>query len=75
LKNVPLSEKSYAYECASSQEHDDRARMIDANIWLDTTAPIEIVEHSAPVSEVGGVITLLWVPERAAAVLWPSQGR
>lgn len=68
-KVVPRN--SFAYACARSQDHDDRARPLDASVWFDTPKrQIEIVEHSAPVSEAGGVITLLWVPEPAASVLW-----
>ena len=70
-RDVPLSKKSYAYECASTQDLDDRARQIDARVWLETETSVDIVEHSAPVSEVGGVITLLWAPEEAATKLWP----
>jgi len=66
-----LPRESFAYACASSQDHDDRARKLDAGIWFDTPKQkIDIVEHSAPVSEAGGVITLLWVPEVAASTLW-----
>lgn len=73
-RDVPLSEESYAYECCScTQDLDDRAGKIAARVWLDTKTPLEIVEHSAPVSEVGGVITLLWVPERTAMELWPGK--
>jgi Zn-dependent peptidase ImmA (M78 family) len=72
-RDVPLSRKSYAYECAGTQDLDDRARAIQAGVWLETNAAVEIVEHSAPVSEVGGVITLLWVPEKSASALWLVQ--
>lgn len=71
-KHAPVSRSSYAYECAGTQDLDDRAREIDAGAWFDAKEPMAIVEHSAPVSEASGVITLLWVPEPAAAVLWPS---
>ncbi len=69
-KDTPVSHSSYAYECASTQDLDDRA--VDAGVWFTAKEPIAIVEHSAPVSEASGVITLLWVSEPAAAVLWPA---
>ena len=70
-KGKPLPRGSFAYECARSVDVDDRPQELDAGIWFDTTEKVEIVEHSAPVSEAGGVITLLWVPENAATRLWP----
>ncbi|HEX4352957.1 MAG TPA: ImmA/IrrE family metallo-endopeptidase [Polyangiales bacterium] len=69
-KGKPLPRGSMAMECARSADVDDRSRSMDASIWFDTTEKVEIVEHSATVSEAGGVITLLWVPEPAAARLW-----
>lgn len=69
-RGAPVPRESFAYACARSQEHDDRARSLDASVWFTTRKRIDIVEHSAPVSEAGGVITLLWVPESAAAQLW-----
>jgi Zn-dependent peptidase ImmA (M78 family) len=69
-RGAAIPRGSFAYACARSQDHDDRARALDASVWFSTTKRIEIVEHSAPVSEAGGVITLLWVPEVAAAQLW-----
>ena len=66
-----LPRGSMAYDCARNAEVDDRARAVHANVWFDTQEDVEIVEHSAPVSEAGGVITLLWVPDRIAIRLWP----
>jgi Zn-dependent peptidase ImmA (M78 family) len=71
-KGRPLPRGSMAYDCARNKDVDDRARPLPANVWFDTKEDVEIIEHSAPVSEVGGVITLLWVPDSIAARLWPS---
>ena len=70
-KGKPLPRGSVAYDCARNVHVDDRPQARDARLWFDTTENVEIVEHSAPVSEAGGVITLLWVPENAATRLWP----
>jgi len=71
-KGKPVLRGSMAYDCARNVDIDDRARSVPANLWIDTKEDVEIIEHSAPVSQVGGVITLLWVPEKIAARLWPS---
>lgn len=70
-KGKPLPRGSMAYDCARNASVDDLARAIEASVWFDTTENLEIIEHSAPISEAGGVITLLWVPETAAERLWP----
>ena len=61
-----------ALECARNANVHDEARTIDASVWFDTKERVQIVEHSAPVSEAGGVITLLWVPDSAAQRIWPQ---
>lgn len=66
-----LPSGSMAMECSRNANVHDEARSIDANVWFDTKERIDIVEHSAPVSEAGGVITLLWVPDSVAERLWP----
>ena len=71
-KGKPVARGSMAYDCARSGDIADRARSVPAKLWIDTNEDVEIIEHSAPVSQVGGVITLLWVPEIIAARLWPS---
>ena len=70
-KGKPLPHGSMAYDCARNAEIDDQARALPANVWFDTNESFEIIEHSAPVSEAGGVITLLWVPDSIAPRLWP----
>lgn len=58
-----------AFGCIGKRTTEDRAGRVAAHVWLDTDAKVEIVEHSATVPEVGGVITLLWVPESEADAL------
>jgi Zn-dependent peptidase ImmA (M78 family) len=62
---------SMALECARNANVHDEARTIAANVWFDTKERVDIIEHSAPVSEAGGVITLLWVPDSVADRIWP----
>lgn len=71
-KGRALPPGSMAFECARNANVHDEARTIDASVWFDTKERVEIVEHSAPVSEAGGVITLLWVPDSAAQRIWPQ---
>jgi Zn-dependent peptidase ImmA (M78 family) len=70
-KGRPLPLGSMAFDCARNANVHDEARTIAASVWFDTKERVEIVEHSAPVSEAGGVITLLWVPDLAADRIWP----
>ncbi|MCL4223131.1 MAG: ImmA/IrrE family metallo-endopeptidase [Myxococcales bacterium] len=50
---------------------DDRPQDVPASSWLDMSddGGTEIVEHAAPIPEVGAVASLLWIPERRAAAL------
>ncbi len=52
---------------------NDLAQPVPADAWLDDLdsdlADVDIIEHCEPVAEWGGVISLLWVPERAASRL------
>jgi Zn-dependent peptidase ImmA (M78 family) len=70
-RGAPVPLRSFAHACTRGQDHDDRALSLNAAVWFSTDKHnVEIVEHSAPLSDTGAVITLLWVPEIAASKLW-----
>ena len=50
---------------------DDGPQDVPASSWLDMSddGGTEIVEHAAPIPEVGAVASLLWIPERRAVAL------
>ncbi|MDB5557053.1 MAG: hypothetical protein JWL86_7037 [Rhizobium sp.] len=67
-RGKPLDGKTIAANYFRAGKIGDRPEQIAANAWLNTSADVEIVEHSLPVSE-GGVISLVWVPESSAKSL------
>ncbi len=44
----------------------DEPQPVPADAWLDTSADVDIVEHSIYSRELRTVLTMLWVPERSA---------
>ena len=58
-----------AFDCARTPMNGDVMRLVLADKWFEAPVNIEIVEHSACVPEVNGVITLLRVPDEAASAL------
>jgi hypothetical protein len=47
----------------------ERERSVPASAWFRTHAAAEISEHAVASAEFGTVLSMLWVPERAAALL------
>ncbi|MDQ3368478.1 MAG: ImmA/IrrE family metallo-endopeptidase [Myxococcota bacterium] len=44
----------------------DEPQPVPADAWFETSAEVDIVEHSIYSRELGTVLTMLWVPERSA---------
>lgn len=44
----------------------DEPQPVPADAWFETSAEVDIVEHSIFSRELGTVLTMLWVPERSA---------
>lgn len=64
-----IDPESVAWDFFASGRLDDRAQAVPADAWLDTSVEAEIVEHSIASPEHGTVLSLLWIPEHAAARL------
>lgn len=64
-----LDRDSVAYDFFVKGVLDDRPQPIPACAWLETSAEVEIIEHSICSREHKTVLSLLWVPERVAAPL------
>jgi len=64
-----LDSSSVAWDYFAKGVLDDRPQPVPADAWLDTPAEAEIVEHSIASTEFATVLSLLWIPERAASQL------
>lgn len=64
-----LDPESVAWDFFVKGMLDDRAQPVPADAWFDTTAQVDIVEHSIASPQHGTVLSLLWVPEAAAGSL------
>jgi hypothetical protein len=64
-----IDPESVAWDFFERGEIDDRAQPVPADAWLETSARVEIVEHSIAAREHGTVLSLLWIPEAAAVRL------
>lgn len=60
---------SLAYDYFAKGSIPDEPQRVPADAWLDTTADVDIVEHSIYSRELRTVLTMLWIPERSAAPL------
>lgn len=65
-----IDPESVAWDFFVKGTLDDRAQPVPADAWFDTTAEVDIVEHSIASPQHGTVLSLLWIPERAAAQLF-----
>lgn len=66
-RGAPLDRDTVAFDLArgARRAYDDGPQPIAADAWIDTPGRGgDLVEHSAIVPETGGVLSLLWVPER-----------
>jgi len=64
-----LDRQSLAWDFFAKNKLDDRAQPVPADAWFDTSADVEIVEHSVCSAAHGTVLSLLWVPEASAPQL------
>jgi len=65
-----IDPESVAWDFFAKGTLDDRAQPVPADAWLDTSAEVDIVEHSIASPQHGTVLSLLWIPERSAAQLF-----
>lgn len=68
-RGTRLGPASIAWDYYATGHLDDRPQPIAADAWFRTSADVDIVEHSIASRELGTVLSMLWVPERAAAPL------
>ena len=60
---------SIAWDFFERGEIDDRAQPVPADAWFDTSSEVDIIEHAIAARDHGTVLSLLWIPERAALKL------
>lgn len=65
-KGTRLARESVAWDFHTTGRLDDREQPVPAHAWLDTSADVDIIEHSICSPEHGTVLSLLWVPEAVA---------
>ncbi len=65
-RGKPLDASSLAFDYFASGAIPDEPQPVPADAWLDTSAEVDIVEHSIFSRELRTVLTMLWIPERAA---------
>jgi len=65
-KGTRVMRESLAWDFYATGQLDDREQLVPARAWLDTTADVDIIEHSICSREHGTVLSLLWVPEAVA---------
>ncbi len=64
-----IDRESVAWDFHASGKLDEREQPVPATAWFNTSADVEIVEHSICSREHGTVLSLLWVPEAVGARL------
>ncbi len=64
-----LGPESIAAEFWRTGQVDERERAVPAGAWFRTTANVEIVEHAIASHEFRTVLSMLWIPDHAAAPL------
>lgn len=62
-----IDQGSIAFEFFMHGRLDEKAQPVPADAWIDTTAEVDLIEHSTASYEHRTVLSLLWVPEAAAA--------
>jgi hypothetical protein len=61
-----IDPESLAWDFFERGVIDARAQPVPADAWIETSTEVEIVEHSIAARDHGTVLSLLWIPERAA---------
>lgn len=64
-----LDRDSIAWDFYDRGTVDDRAQPVPADAWFETSSEVDIVEHATASIEFGTVLSMLWIPEGAAARL------
>lgn len=64
-----LDPESVAWDFFQNGRIDARAQPVPADAWFETSANVEIIEHSIASEEHATVLSLLWIPERVAGPL------
>jgi Zn-dependent peptidase ImmA (M78 family) len=64
-----LEPASVAWDFFQAGKIDDRAQPVPADAWFETSADVEIIEHSIASEEHSTVLSMLWIPERVAGPL------
>jgi hypothetical protein len=64
-----LERSSVAWDFHATGRLDERDQPVPASAWFDTSANVDMVEHSICSREHGTVLSLLWVPEAVGARL------
>ncbi|MGE0397213.1 MAG: ImmA/IrrE family metallo-endopeptidase [Kofleriaceae bacterium] len=64
-----LHRDSIAWDFHATGTLDEREQPVPAQAWIDTRANVDIIEHSTFRSDYGTVLSMVWVPEDAAAQL------
>ena len=64
-----LDRDSVAWDFYATGKLDEHEQLVPATAWFDTTASVDIVEHSICSREHGTVLSLIWAPEAIGARL------
>ena len=64
-----LDPDSVAWDFFQNGKIDTRAQPVPADAWFETSASVEIIEHSIASEQHGTVLSMLWIPERVAGPL------
>jgi hypothetical protein len=66
-KGTRLARESVAWDFHTTGRLDEREQPVPAHAWLDSSAEVDIIEHSIASREHGTVLSLLWVPDAVGA--------
>jgi hypothetical protein len=69
MRGRRIDRQSLAWDFFDAKRLDERAQPIPADAGLETSAEVEIIEHSICSHEHGTVLSMLWVPESVGARL------
>jgi Zn-dependent peptidase ImmA (M78 family) len=58
-----------AWDFHAGRRLDERAQPVPADVWIDTSSDVEIIEHSIGSREHGTTLSMLWIPEAVGARL------
>lgn len=61
-----LDASSIAWDFFAKGAIDNRPQPVPADAWFDTSADVDIVEHSIASTQFATVLSLLWIPEQVA---------